>query len=372
LFVLIATAQVPQAFNYQAVARNNAGQIVPSQNIGVRFTIHDQTATGTIVYQETHATTTNNVGLFTLGIGRGTVVSGTFSSINWATGDKYLQVEIAPAGGTNYTVQGTTQFLSVPYALYAAKTNIVAGNNTITVANGNTITGNYQAGNNTITINGNAIAGNYQAGTGISITGNTIAHNFVAGTGISIAGNVISATGASSLWTTDAAGIHNTNASGHVGINRNATSVYPLTVHQNNSAVGNAIAYFESDDTWHGAVAIKNNPSNSQFSFTVAGTQATLAVRPGSLQLFHSPAVGNSQLLMAFDAVNHFVGIGPRDVTTIVPGSYVPRSTLHIFSGDVNIEQINSGIIMKSPNGQCWRVTIDNSGNLVRTSIACP
>jgi hypothetical protein len=425
LFMFIAAAQVPQALNYQAVARNNVGQIVPSQSVGVRFSIHEGTANGNVVYQETHTTLTNNFGLFTLAIGRGTVVSGTFSAINWGTGDKFLQVEIAPAGGNNYTVQGTTQFLSVPYSLYSAKTNLIAGNNTILVANGTTITGNYQPANNTILINGNTIAGNYaaanntivvngntiagnyaaanntilvngntiagnyqaanntvlvtgntiagnyQAGTGIAITGNTIAHNFVAGTGINITGNVISATGGNSLWTTDAAGIHNTNANGHVGVNRNATSVYPLTVHQNNSGVGNAIAFFESDDTYHGAISIQNNISDHQYSLYVGANPANYPMTHGSFSIGHRAPTGPTTIAFVIDGATNFVGIGPRSAVT-GPGTIVPRSVLTLFNGDVNIEQIGSGIILKSPNGQCWRVTIDNGGNLIRTSITCP
>jgi hypothetical protein len=166
------SAQTPQALNYQAVARNSLGQIVPSQNIGVRFTISD--ATGNITYyQETHTTTTNNFGLFTLAIGKGTAVSGAIAPIDWSTGgDKFLKVEIAPQGGTNYTIQGTTQLLSVPYALYAEKTKLIGGN-AISITNGNTINANYTAGN-AITITGNTISGNYQAGPGIIIAGNTI------------------------------------------------------------------------------------------------------------------------------------------------------------------------------------------------------
>ncbi len=177
LIIAAVSAQVPQALNYQAVARNSLGQIVPSQNIGVRFTIMD--ATGNITYyQETHNTTTNSFGLFTLAIGKGVAVSGAMAPIDWSTGgDKYLKVEIAPQGGTTYSIQGTTQLLSVPYALYAEKTKLVGGN-AISITNGNTINANYQAGN-AITITGNTIAGNYQAGTGINITGNVISSTAV-------------------------------------------------------------------------------------------------------------------------------------------------------------------------------------------------
>src|SRR4030095_1161262 len=172
---IFMNAQVPQGINYQAVARTADGVIIPTQNIGVRFSILDGSVTGGVLYSETHTVVTNSYGLFTLAIGKGTPVTSTFPSINWASGtDKFLKVEIAPAGGSNYQLQGTTQLLSVPYALYSEKTRLLAGNNTINITNGNTITGNYQAANNTILLTGNTVAGNYQAGTGINISGNVI------------------------------------------------------------------------------------------------------------------------------------------------------------------------------------------------------
>jgi len=116
------TAQVPQQINYQAVARNAAGAVLANQAISIRFTIHDASATGTNVYQETHTgITTNQLGLFTTAIGTGIQVgSNTFSSIVWGTNAKFVQVELDPAGGTNYVSMGTSQLNAVPYALYAA------------------------------------------------------------------------------------------------------------------------------------------------------------------------------------------------------------------------------------------------------------
>jgi hypothetical protein len=116
---IIALAQTPQAFKYQTVARNNAGEILASQNISFRMTILQDALPGTVVYAETHAATTNTSGLVTLEIGKGTVVSGNFSAINWGTTPIFLKTEIDPAGGSAYVVMGTSELLSVPYALYA-------------------------------------------------------------------------------------------------------------------------------------------------------------------------------------------------------------------------------------------------------------
>ena len=125
----MALAQAPQGIPYQAVARNSSGVILVSQPIMVRFTIHDNTAGGSTVYQETFNPTTTAQGLFNVNVGTGSVVSGTFSSINWSTNAKYLQVEMDPTGGTSYINMGTTQMMSVPYALYS-NNGIPAGNYT--------------------------------------------------------------------------------------------------------------------------------------------------------------------------------------------------------------------------------------------------
>jgi hypothetical protein len=118
---------VPQAFNYQAVARNSAGTLLVTQTIGIKINIHDASATGTIVYSETFIPTTNKFGLFTIAIGQGTIVSGIFSSIVWNTGNYWLEVEIDPTGGTTYTSMGASQLITVPYAMYAAKSGTSEG-----------------------------------------------------------------------------------------------------------------------------------------------------------------------------------------------------------------------------------------------------
>jgi uncharacterized protein (TIGR02145 family) len=112
-------AQAPQGIPYQAIARNASGQAIASTAVKVRFSIRDSIATGAIKYQETHNPTTSALGLFSVNVGMGTVVSGTFSGINWGKNAKFLQVEMDPAGGSTYTDLGTTQMMSVPYALHS-------------------------------------------------------------------------------------------------------------------------------------------------------------------------------------------------------------------------------------------------------------
>jgi len=117
ILVLAIYGQTPQAFKYQAVVRNNSGNILQNQGVDVRISIHDATAGGTIVYQETFTESTNDFGLVNLKIGTGSQTIGTFSAIDWASDSKFLETEIDNGGG--YVSMGTSELLSVPYAKVA-------------------------------------------------------------------------------------------------------------------------------------------------------------------------------------------------------------------------------------------------------------
>lgn len=123
----LLAAQVPQGISYQAIALNTSGAPVVTAPVGIRLTILDNSATGTAIYTESHTKTTNAQGLFNLTIGQGNPTLGTFSTLNWGTNQKFLKVEMDVAGGSNFTLVGTTQLLSVPYALTAKKLALQAG-----------------------------------------------------------------------------------------------------------------------------------------------------------------------------------------------------------------------------------------------------
>ena len=112
-------AQTPQKMSYQAVIRNSSGQLVVNHAVGTRVSILKGSETGTAVYVETQIPTTDGNGLATIEIGKGTPVSGTFPGIDWSTGLYFVKSETDPAGGIDYSIAGTSQLLSVPYALYA-------------------------------------------------------------------------------------------------------------------------------------------------------------------------------------------------------------------------------------------------------------
>jgi hypothetical protein len=123
---LITAAQAPQGFNYQATARNNTGQLLLNQSVLVNFKILQNSDTGPVVYSENQTATTDDLGYINLVVGQGTATTGTFAGINWASGTYYLGIELNT--GSGYVAMGTTQLLSVPYALYANTSGSTTGN----------------------------------------------------------------------------------------------------------------------------------------------------------------------------------------------------------------------------------------------------
>lgn len=126
-------AQTPEKMSYQAVIRNSSDQLVTNQQVGIQISILQGSASGTEVYVETQTPTTNANGLVSIEIGAGTVQSGNFTTIGWANGSFFIKTETDPTGGANYTITGTSQILSVPYALHAktAETATISGNETV-------------------------------------------------------------------------------------------------------------------------------------------------------------------------------------------------------------------------------------------------
>lgn len=123
LLTTLAAAQVPAGFNFQGVARDAQGNPVQNKTIKVRLSLHDGSSNGTVQYREIRTVTTNTFGLFSLIVG-GTgadATTGSFDAITWSAGNKFLQTEIDPTGGNNFTNVGTVQMLSVPYAIASSK-----------------------------------------------------------------------------------------------------------------------------------------------------------------------------------------------------------------------------------------------------------
>lgn len=295
LFTITAWAQAPQKMSYQAVIRNSSNALVTSSPIGMQISILQGSATGTAVYIETHTITTNANGLASLEIGMGTIISGTFSAINWANGPYFVKTETDPSGGTAYTIVGTSELMSVPYALFSANgtpgpqglqgatgpagpTGLTgpagptgsagatgaAGTNGLTILNGTTnptggvgVNGDFYINTTSNTIFGPKAAGAWPAGT--SLVGPTGATGATGPTGLTGATGPTGATGATGLltsgtaagntpywngtsWVTNSSNIFNNG--GNVGINTTSPAA-PLDI--------NGISLFRSGSQTSGS-----------------------------------------------------------------------------------------------------------------------
>jgi hypothetical protein len=153
LFTLILLATItpgillaqnpPEAFNYSAVARDANSNPIANSTLGIQISLRQGSPLGTVVYQENHFVNTDQFGLFNLTVGGGSIQSGSMASIDWSAADFYMQVGMDANGGTNFLTMGTTQLLSVPYALHAKTAESIIGGSqvTITGTGSTTVTG---------------------------------------------------------------------------------------------------------------------------------------------------------------------------------------------------------------------------------------
>ncbi|SDL12213.1 hypothetical protein SAMN05421823_104434 [Catalinimonas alkaloidigena] len=300
-------AQAPHSFNYQAVLRDAAGTLLTDRSVTMRLSIVRGTADGQAVYAETHATQTNAYGLITLKVGEGETNLGDFSSIDWQTNDFFLKVELDENGGVAYRQLGTSQLLSVPFALYADR------------------------------------------------AGNVV--DYEGGEGIGIAGNVVSNL-APSPWVPINTGI---SYNKKIGIGY-TTSTFRGRVHIN------------SKDSIGGELPLWINGTTTGLTFgsNTHGRLLRLQQNADDNRVFDLGIDRNQ----AFFIQNHMNGYHPE--FTISAGGNVgiataqPKSRLQVTDGDVYVDNSSRGMILKSPNGQCWRVTLDNNGEFVKTPITCP
>ena len=283
-------AQSPEAFKYQAVVRDGSGNVIANQGIGIQITVLQTSVSGTAVYRETFTPTSNNFGLVNIEIGKGTVTLGIFADIDWGDGPYFIETAMDPAGGTSYAVTGTSQLLSVPYALYAGNTfwkkankgihyaDSIVGVGTGPINNDTLVRFQIRANSGGLTTNLRLINDDPEGSTQMFFTGNGPDFNNLS-----------------------------------LGINNTASPFNPNE------------AYL-----WYA--------DNFDLKF---GTNSTERLR-----------IKN----------NGNIGIGTP----------TPNSKLQVTGGDVYIENVGSGVIMKSPDGNCWRMTVDNAGSPLFTSITCP
>jgi len=292
-FTMQAIAVVPEAIKYQAVARDNNGNIIANRNIGIRLSILETTTSGISVYSERHAAVTNNLGLVNLEIGKGTALSGSMTDIDWGNDSHFIKIEMDDNGGTNYTMVGTSQLVSVPYALYAKE-----------AANGT------QWSDTTDNIYFNT--GKVGVGTNNPKTAFEVFSHAKKGSQVLITGEL------PTLRLIDTAYSGNGVI---IGVAADSNDLIPR------SGKGDVVFTNEAYGTGGGYIFGTGVPSEPCVKIT--------------------------------------------DDCKVGIGTDKPVAKLDVSGGDINIADVGSGVVMKSPDGNCWRMTVSNTGQPVFTSIQC-
>ncbi len=254
LIYISAFSQSPQKMSYQAVIRNANNNLISNSPVGMRISILQGSIFGASAYVETQNATTNLNGLVSISVGSGTIVTGNFSTINWANGPYFIKTETDPLGGTAYSISGITELMSVPYALHAGNVTTYTAGNGVSISNG-IITNS--SPNQTVNI----------AATGISsITGSYPNYtvntpNHVAGLGIAVNGNTITNTAPNQTVNIAATGVSNIIGS------------YPnYTINTNNHIGGTGIAINGN--------TITNTAPNQTVNLTGAGSTSVSGAYP--------------------------------------------------------------------------------------------
>lgn len=280
-------SQSPEAFSYQAVIRDGSGTILANQNISLRITILKGSPTGTVAYSESFAGTSNDFGLINLEIGNGNVLSGDFSTIDWGDSTYFIEIALDTSGGTSYTVMGTSQLLSVPYALYAKN-----------------------------------------SGDSKWLDGNTTGIGYYDG---SVGIGTLDALPSSKLLV--------------VGTSADGSNLNLIRIINESP-----------DDTSRLTITSDTNTTTNTNTNLIFGINNS-----------NSPFGAYEAFLWYFD--NYDIKFGTNNTERL---RIKNTGNINVTTGDVYIENVGSGVIMKSPNGTCWRMTVDDSGNPVFASITCP
>jgi hypothetical protein len=447
-------AQVPQGMNYQVVARDKDGAPLLNQKVSFKFSVLDGSENGTLEYSEKHSCTTNSFGLVTLIIGQGTALTNTFSSINWASGQKFLTVEIDPKGGSNFTIKSASQLLSVPYALFAGNSSSspfsVKGNNlyynkgniglgtsdpvfplhiVTDIGGGGVLVKNtHPQSSAVLSMQGGLVDEDYwivgaQPDAGETPKGFTIGSfntttlakgkffnltkDGYLGLGTTIpveplhiatntsgsSGLFIQNSGANSTASVSLQGGDYSNVKWVIGAQPNSGSVpQGLTIgtsNGNNNGVNNLINITSNGNLGLGTT----NPLHPIHIITNIGgggviiknthpeSSAVVSLQGGGIDdkywlLAGQPDKGLNPRGLTFELYDPTTFEKLKAVNITNTGNLgigiTPRAKLHVADGDIYIDDASKGVIMTSPNGQCWRMTVNDSGQPVFTAVTCP
>lgn len=384
IFINYGFSQSPEKISYQAIIRNSSNVLVSNQSVGMRISILQGSTSGSSVYTETHTPTTNLNGLVSIEIGGGTVVSGLMSSINWENGPYYIKTETDPTGGISYSITGISQLLSVPFALHAKTVEndkVFDGDTTYWKLDGSKIFSRNLVGIGKSpsdelhvyhpTQNGVATFESGDPGVGIALMDASTTGNYSKTT-------YLESNNKNFYINTNGFNRFLVDSSGNIGVGKQ------------NLNFGFTVAGNTADK---GTISTERFGSSHVSRFIARSGRGTILAPQAILS---GDAIG----LLSFDGFDgvsysdagaSIWGFSTENFTPTTKGTKLSFFTtantttnrvnrlsieengrIGVKSSDVYLENIGSGVIIKSPNGNCWRVTVSNTGSLISTAITCP
>lgn len=457
---LLAQTAIPQRFSYQGVARDGSGTIMSNSAMAIRVSILTGSSLGNLVYQETHDVSTNEFGLFTLSIGGGSPQFGRMSEVDWGNAPKFMRVELDQAREGSFVTLGTTQLVSVPYALAAGKPTSMELSDLVDVELDGTRPGSSLVYNGSEWVPGERssslftdstlkgigtegtplglarqgaafgqvmkwdgggwspgedVGDNLTAGRGIEIINNEIRHGdhsgdvrgaeqltvtgiwgrpiaplvpgngqvlkfitgqgwipstdnsqvLFAGNGIAINGNIIS----NDAWQVNNGNVFRSSGNVGIGTGNPQQQLHVGAAIQFGGALmpqgkaGLAGQILVSDGP--GKVPVWTNKGNA-----IAGTSWSLGgnanVNVGTNYLGTSDA---NPLLIKTNSMERIriTSAGNVGINETTPGT-----SLEVGGGDIYVNSSANGVVLKAPNGGCWQIKVDNTGQLTTTAVTCP
>lgn len=363
--VFSANAQAYSGTNYQAVIRNSSNALVANTVVGVKISVLQNTSSGTVIFSETHTTTTNTNGLATFVIGEGAALTGSYLGIDWSAGPYFIKTETDPMGGTNYTISGTSQINTVPYSLWSKNTDYAlnsgdswkrTGNNVdpstefigsindadIIFKRNNATAGKIGVQNTSIGVGAGELIG---SGQGNAAFGNNTLSNISDGLN-----NTAIGSGALKNLST---------GNGNIGLGNNA--VVPSSTGSNQLSIGNVLYGTNIGNTTTGTIGIGVPVPTEKLE--VAGktktTNLQITTGAGVNKVLTSDATGNATWKTS--NANTGVYILPTAPQVIPSGSRIPIYFNEKFSDDSNAYGIGS-----FPNS-AWQVPSDGFYHIYAT-----
>lgn len=344
IFYSHSFAQSANAFKYQAVIRDNSGKIITNSYVSFRISILSGSTFGDEVYAEKHLTQTDGYGMVNLDIGRGIPDLGSFNSINWGSDKHFIKLEFDEFGDENFELLGISQLLSVPYAMHANTVTydqiddadhdpenefqqLNYNNNQLSISNGNSV----------------ELSSSPWKRYGTSIYYN----DGLVGIGLSNPKVRLSIEGIEDNADDNRTFIRLENKS----VSNN--SLVNIRLHAGENGSYTSLSHLSETYT-----ATENQADYGQLYSSGAGL--LLRSNGGIIRLETSES-GASIERIRIDKEGD-VGIGTDD----------PKTRLQVANGDIYISDISKGVIMKSPDGQCWRMTVTNEGEPQFSMIECP